>query len=513
MIYRPSASEGEDVVAASSARGMAAESPPPAVTDPDAVLRFRARLDDLGYTEPLVCQRLSVPACLPFSRRKRSLALFLHRTSRVSPLDVLVRLFHLGCPVPLDDVRSSMTPAALREAVGMRLIEIQGQTARAAVELVPYERLVVAADWPGAAAAGSSQVMGITASTRALADIALWSSAGKTLDLGTGSGVLAFMAARYGSRVTAVDCNARAIQFAKFNALLNRSPDIAWRVGDFFETSPARYDLIVCNPPFVIAPDVGFLHSHSGQPGDQLCSRLVRAAPTRLTEGGYFQISINWAVLAGQPWPERLAAWFQGTHCDALLVYSHLEDAAEYALDRVHEMTDDESAAAAAFDRWVTCYAREGIEAIGFGILTLRRSTREDSWFDCRRLRPGEPATRTLVHQTFARRDFLRSHASEASLLGARLRAADQVVCDQKLALASGNWRLVDSRLAGAAGPSATPACAEVIELVSWCGAGERPVGEFLLRLGRRSSQPAAEFAQTVRRLIEVGLLEPVVAE
>jgi release factor glutamine methyltransferase len=76
----------------------------------------------------------------------------------------------------------------------------------------------------------------------------------EVLDMGTGSGVCAIIAARYARRVVAVDINAEAVRCANLNALLNHlEHKIVVRHGDLFAPVPAeRFDLILFNPPFLV---------------------------------------------------------------------------------------------------------------------------------------------------------------------------------------------------------------------------------------------------------------------
>ena len=73
------------------------------------------------------------------------------------------------------------------------------------------------------------------------------------LDMGTGSGVCAVLAASHARHVVAVDINAAAVRCAGINALLNHlEHKIDVRHGDLFAPVPAeRFDLILFTPPFV----------------------------------------------------------------------------------------------------------------------------------------------------------------------------------------------------------------------------------------------------------------------
>jgi release factor glutamine methyltransferase len=76
----------------------------------------------------------------------------------------------------------------------------------------------------------------------------------RVLDLGTGSGICALVAARRAARVTAVDINPAAVRCVEANALMNELQDkVDARQGDLF--SPVRgerFDLVFFNPPFLL---------------------------------------------------------------------------------------------------------------------------------------------------------------------------------------------------------------------------------------------------------------------
>jgi release factor glutamine methyltransferase len=73
------------------------------------------------------------------------------------------------------------------------------------------------------------------------------------LDMGTGSGVCAVVAARHTSRVVAVDINPAAVHCARVNVLMNRVEDqVEVLEGDLFApVAGRRFDVILFNPPFL----------------------------------------------------------------------------------------------------------------------------------------------------------------------------------------------------------------------------------------------------------------------
>lgn len=75
----------------------------------------------------------------------------------------------------------------------------------------------------------------------------------QVLDMGSGSGVCAVLAARRARRVVAVDINPAAVRCTAINAALNGVEDrVEVRHGDLFApVAGERFDLILFNPPYL----------------------------------------------------------------------------------------------------------------------------------------------------------------------------------------------------------------------------------------------------------------------
>jgi release factor glutamine methyltransferase len=73
------------------------------------------------------------------------------------------------------------------------------------------------------------------------------------LDLGTGSGILAVLAAQKANRVVAVDLNPYAVRCAKANAQLNGARGVDFFQGDLFTAlrDGVRFDLVLFNAPYL----------------------------------------------------------------------------------------------------------------------------------------------------------------------------------------------------------------------------------------------------------------------
>jgi release factor glutamine methyltransferase len=70
------------------------------------------------------------------------------------------------------------------------------------------------------------------------------------LDMGTGCGVNAILAASKSNKVIAVDINPEAIKTAEENAQQNGAGKILFRISDVFSEIKENFDLIIFDPPF-----------------------------------------------------------------------------------------------------------------------------------------------------------------------------------------------------------------------------------------------------------------------
>jgi release factor glutamine methyltransferase len=70
----------------------------------------------------------------------------------------------------------------------------------------------------------------------------------KVLDIGTGSGILAILAAKFGGKVSATDTSSKAIKLSKENAIRN-NVEIDFRQGSYFGEFEEKFDVIIANLP------------------------------------------------------------------------------------------------------------------------------------------------------------------------------------------------------------------------------------------------------------------------
>jgi hypothetical protein len=262
-----------------------------------------------------------------------------------------------------------------------------------------------------------------------------------TLDLGTGSGILSMVAARFSDTVVATDLNQRAVTFASFNAGLNGVENVEVLAGDCFApVIGRRFDLILSNPPFFITPQQGYLFCDNPMELDGLCRRLVKEAPNYLNEGGYMQMLCEWAQVAGQSWEERLSEWLEGTGCDAWVMKGVTQDPAEYAQHRIRETSEDPANDARLYEGYMTYYRERGVELIHDGLVVMRRRT-GTNWVQLEEV-PKTPNGDLggLVLSTFAARDLLIQLQDDEGLLATRPTLSTHARLEQICAQSRGQW-------------------------------------------------------------------------
>ncbi len=116
----------------------------------------------------------------------------------------------------------------------------------------------------------------------------------QVLDIGTGCGILAIIAAKKANNVLAIDVNPYAVQCAKENAILNKVHNkISFIQTDLFSTlnDNAKFDLVLFNAPYLPSEekemDTWIGRSWAGgKTGRQVIDRFIPASPKYLHSSG-----------------------------------------------------------------------------------------------------------------------------------------------------------------------------------------------------------------------------------
>jgi SAM-dependent methyltransferase len=449
------------------------------------------------------------------ARRDRAdIQFHLRRLPDGDRLSTLIKLFWLGVPIGYDEAADALAPLPLDGLAELGVLTLVDDSVEATIEIFSTGGLLVAGDRLAASRSSGppDQVIGVMPSSLALMRLTPRRDVDSVLDLGTGSGVQALCAGRHARRVVAVDVNPRALEYTELNAALNGITNVECREGDIFDLpDSAEFDLVVCNPPYVISPDTSFILRDGGLAGDSFCERLVRRVPGYLKEGGLALVLVGWVVRDGD-WTAPLRSWVEDSGCDALLLHFVTQDPLAYAADWNEGLRSDEDAYAAALDRWLDYFRELEIEALAWGVVVLRRRSGANwVWAHDYASSDRMQSAGEQVLRLFEAQDYLRSLPDDRALLEARLALVDEHLLTREVQFREGAEVVgrqilnLEEGLGFRVGVDSYTA--ELLPRFD----GRRSLGEILEHAGNSADRDkyVAGALRVVMRLLEVGFLAP----
>ncbi|MFO1349482.1 MAG: methyltransferase [Gammaproteobacteria bacterium] len=450
----------------------------------------------------------------PPTPQMRNLARLDYLTREPKRLHVLIRLFFGGLAASTEEARvlpAEFTELCLRHG----LLERDGDRLLPKILIEPHRDLLIASDTYAKLASSESYdyVLALNPTASYLLHFTIRNPVKAALDIGAGNGIQALVAATHCESVVATDLNPRAVMFTEFNARLNGIPRIEGLTGDLLQpVAGRRFDLIVSNPPFVLAPSKRYLYRDNELELDFLCRKLARDIPAHLNEGGFFQMICDSVQLAGQSWQARVGEWFAGNGCDVIVYKQYSQQPLAYAQTRLREtLHATPESDATVFRDWMDYYHAKGVEAIVGSLIVMRRRTGAN-WIAFQELASDLDAPfGDAVLQHFTNLDFLNAAAVEERLLAAKPRLAPHLCLDIQQQWEDRAWRTASLQLRIVKGLQQSLTIdghiAGFIEKLD----GERSLGELIEQLGAQTGMPVAEIKPqvlgTMRRLIERGFL------
>jgi methylase of polypeptide subunit release factors len=472
-------------------------------------------LEDAGYTQSAVSETVSMDTA---TGKPSDREVVLRRTAAESPYNTLIRLFLMGRPVAEGAARCALAPMALEPLLeaGLLARDLDGIKAQAA--LLPFEGLLLARDfWPEFTRepCPPDYVPGVGPASLAVANLTVRKEGSFALDLGTGLGVQALLAARHAGRVIATDLNPRALNFTGFNARLNGLSNIELRQGSLYEpVAECRFDLIVSNPPFVISPRQHYHYRDGGLAGDLLSERVIRGAATFLREGGFATILFNWHHRTDKDWADRPSAWLAGSGCDAWLICSDTKDTLAYASGWLAcEHGSEPDRYSDALDQWLSYYNDLGICLISFGAVILRRRSAGRNWLRAERAPEGQATSSCSeqIQRIFAARDLLEGLAEEKNILEIAFELTADHQLEHVLRAEKCQWAVQRAQLKQTKGFPFTGSVDRLVSTVLAGCDGRRTVGclvhDLAGGLGLNVEQIAPGCIAVIRKLLETGFL------
>lgn len=443
-------------------------------------------------------------------------------------LGVLVRLLLLGSVEPHAAVRDALAPldpadaaaaGLLVAADGARNGRAGGAGWTAAVDVRPYG-VADGPDWwvlsdLDARRQQRDHVTGVGAASVTLAAATARRPVDTVLDLGTGCGVQALHATRHARRVTGTDVSPRALALAAATFALN-DVDVELLDGPWLRpVANRRFDLVVSNPPFVPGPArVDYTYRDSGQDGDAAVAALVGDLGAHLAPGGVAQVLAAWLHVRGQDWPDRVRGWLPAG-CDAWVVQREVADPALHVGTWLRDAGLDPAApdGRARAGAWLDWMETGAVEAVGFGMVTLRRTDAAPTVVFEDLLEPFTDPLGPEVEGWLDRVDWLRAHHDDRALLSARVALAPAVTLERWAEPGPAGWTEVGAAVARRDGPRFRHEVdAEAAALLAGCQ-GALALGELVELLAVAHDRPTdalvAATLPAVRELVRHGLLVP----
>jgi SAM-dependent methyltransferase len=480
----------------------------PRIDDPEGIALLRSAIVEAGYTPDAVREALATEVAS--GRDSAELPLYLHMLSGGGRLATLIKLFLLDLDVTAADAEEAL-PGLVGRLEEMGVLERTGEDVTAAVELVPTEDLLIACDAFQKELSRPDHVLGVSPPARVLAWLTVRAPVARVLDLGTGNGHQALLAARHADHVTAVDINPRALRFAAFNAVLNGAPEIDFREGDLFEpVAGEEFDLIVCNPPYVVSPETDIAYRDGGLPGDSFSERIVRALPAHLAPGGIGEVLVSWLHPRDGDWTAPVRRWVDGGGCDAILLRYATHEPLDYAAAWNRPYRGNPELYGAAIERWTSYFDRLGVEAISWGALIMRRREGGNWFFPYSSTTDRVTGASEQLLRLVEAQDFLETARPE-DLLACALEVVPEHRIEQTIRLRDGaeaierNVLRLDNGLRFEVSIDASTE--RVLALLD----GRRPLGEVLAEAAVEADAPLESFVESalpvIRRLLELGFV------
>jgi hypothetical protein len=410
-----------------------------------------------------------------------------------SPLATAIRLFFLELPVSRRDAEAALGALGVAALGRTELAEV-GENVSPRARIAPVDTLLLASDRLSTNPTDDPPDYVSTYSpTARLCDLLTpRPHVAHALDVGTGNGVHALLAARHSEHVVATDVNPRALAFTELNAALSGLDNVECRRGSLFEpVAGEQFDLITCNAPFVVSPELRWTYRDGSLDGDELSERVIRTSVAHLAEGGLATLCVSWLGEDADAPDEHVVDWVSGSGCDAWILPIDEASPLEHAERWNAHLVGDGAAYGEALDRWTSYFDALNARVVTEGAVLLHR-------------RPGRHTVRIdeidedeldaaddQIRRAFATRavldgrDLLDLRLSRVGALRVETQLNRARATSARVTLEEGTWPVLD----------VSPAAAKVIAALD----GRRTLRE----LSARRDAVAA-----CRELLELGALE-----
>ena len=339
--------------------------------DVDAARVVGETLHTAGYSEHAITAALGEDA---YSARSKEMPVLLRRVPPTR-LGTVIKAFFLIQAVPVADLTRAIGERGVAALEGAGVAEV-GDEVVPSMRILPVVDLFIASD-DDPYHEGDLRpdfVAAYTAATRLCDALTPRPEVERALDVGTGSGVHALLAARHAKHVVATDVNQRALAFTELNAALNGLRNVEVREGSLFEPVEGEtFDLITCNAPYVVSPESRWAYRDGGFSADEVSERVVLTAAAHLNDGGHAALLVSWLGRdEGKP-DARPIQWIEESGCDGWVLPIWGGDPLTHAATWNDHVAGDTEAYETALDDWTSYLAELGVNWVSEGGVLLHR--------------------------------------------------------------------------------------------------------------------------------------------
>jgi len=479
------------------------------VADTEAAKALGLVLRSVGYSESSVQDLLGEDA---YSGGEDDAAADERRLPE-NRLATVIRLFFLQRPVSTAEALDALgrSGVAALEATGFATVGEDEVASR--VRILPIGRVLIAADGYATGDDPADYVAVYTPTSHLLDSLTPRPRIGRALDVATGSGVHALLAAAHADRVVATDVNPRALAFTELNAALNGLTNVECRHGSLFEpVAGETFDLITCNAPYVVSPERRWVYRDAGFNADEVSERVVREAAAHLADGGFAAMLVSWLAADEDEPDERVIEWAERTGCDSWILSAWDADPLSHATTWNSHLEGD--AFEEALDEWTTYFDELEVEWISEGAVLLhRRAGGGEARVDSIEADDVETADEQ-IRRAFASRARMADLDGREALLDVPVSLEMAFWLEQELEPHNGRASIVESRIQLSEGTNSTVEVERgVLDVVASLD-GRTPLRDVLATVARRLDLPDSELPRleraalkAVEELLDLGVL------
>ncbi|MDQ7826591.1 MAG: class I SAM-dependent methyltransferase [Candidatus Eremiobacteraeota bacterium] len=342
--------------------------------DRAALARLREILAGSGYCEENIYKALGIDYFNMITLQMLPVFLDFRLKDR-SPFNAVAKLFLLSQALPGEEVLEALfTSEEVASLTSMGILTSERDLISSNVDIYPVMGSFIVTDHHFSNLKFGRSVMYLSKDSYTLARGTPRKAAGKTLDLCTGSGVQAILAASHSEHVTGVDINPRAINFAEFNKVFNAVENVDFIEGDLFgPLGEEKYDLIVANPPFVPAPAgrQKVFFRDGGVTGEEVLKRIMGGIDRYLADEGKCVIFTEFVQSSECSYVEKVARW-AGSNFDILALQGNTVPIELYVIGHLkHDNTFAEYRR--KMGEWLVSAYNNAITSIAEGLIVCAR--------------------------------------------------------------------------------------------------------------------------------------------